>query len=80
MLHDSTTENQQVCAHDIAHYRKQGSSMLITVPKSLREFLDWKEGEVLMVSVMNNSLVILPARRRMIEALEEYVKQTESIN
>jgi antitoxin component of MazEF toxin-antitoxin module len=80
MLHDSPLEDQEVCDHDIAHYRKQGASMLITVPKSLRHLLNWRNGELLIVSVVTNSLVIVPAQRRIIEAIEQSVKETGPLN
>lgn len=80
MIPDSIPKKQEPCIHDVTHYRKQGASMLLTVPKSLRELLDWTDGELLIVSAMNNSLVVLPVRRHMIDQLEEYVKEADRIN
>lgn len=80
MISQSPPKKQDPCIHDVSHYRKQGASMLVTIPKSLRELLDWKDGELLVISAMNNSLVVLPVRRHMIDQLEEYVKETERIH
>ena len=80
MIPEKIPKKQEPCIQDVTHYRKQGASMLLTVPKSLRELLDWTDGELLIVSAMNNSLVVLPVRRHMIDQLEEYVKEADRIN
>lgn len=80
MISDSPPKKQDPCIHDLTHYRKQGASMLLTVPKSLRELLDWKDGELLVVSAIDNSLRVLPVRVDIIDQVRPYVKETERIH
>lgn len=77
MISDSPPKNQEPCIHDVTHYRKQGASMLITVPKSLRRLLNWKDGEVLVMSALDNTLVVLPVTDHMREQLAGYVEKAE---
>lgn len=75
MIPDQIPKKQDPCIHDVTHYRKQGASMLITVPKSLRQLLNWKDGEVLVVSALDNTLVVLPVTDHMREQLAGYAKE-----
>ena len=80
MIPDSNTPHKPSCIHDVSHYRQQGRSKVLTIPKTLSELLDWKEGELVVISAMNNSLVILPVRSHMIDQLEKYVQESQRIH
>lgn len=80
MLPDNTLKTQEKAESDITHYRRQGKSMMLTVPAALREFLNWQEGDVLFVSCHRNTLVIMPARGAMVERIAEYVEATKHLN
>lgn len=79
MVHDHPPKTQEAYGHDVTRYRKTGASMSMTVPKSVRELLKWEDGEILIVSVFHGALVVMSAKTRMIQAAEEYVKETERI-
>lgn len=80
MLPESNAPNQQLCIHELTHYRKAGKSMALTVPKSLRDFLDWKEGELIVVTAHQNSLVLRVIRQEMMEDLRRHVEEIEHPN
>lgn len=80
MLQDDSLKMQEKCPHDITHYRKQGSSMTLTVPKSLRGVLNWEDGDILFVTAHCDTLVIVPAKSALLDTMAKYVKATGHIN
>lgn len=80
MLPESDGTNQELCIHELTHYRKAGKSMSLTVPKSLRNFLDWKEGELIVITAHQNSLVLRVIRQEMMDDLRRHVEEIEHPN
>lgn len=80
MLHDSDPPKQELCIHELTHFRKSGRSSTVTIPKTLRNFLDWKEGELIVITAYQNSLVLRSIRPEMMENLRRYVQEIEHGN
>ena len=80
MLPENDTTNQDLCLHELTHYRKAGRSMTLTVPKALRPFLDWKEGELIVITAHQNSLVLRVIRQEMMDTLRRHVEEIEHPN
>lgn len=77
MLPNSDTPTQELCIHELTHYRKAGRSNAITIPKALHAFLDWKEGELIVITAYQNSLVLRSIRPEMMENLRRHVQEIE---
>lgn len=80
MLPESDATNQELCIHELTHYRKTGKSMSLTVPKALRDFLDWKEGELIVITAHQNSLVLRVIRQEFIDGVRRHVEETKQPN
>lgn len=80
MLPKNTPPKQELCLHELTHYRRAGKSMTLTVPKSLRDFLDWREGELIVISAHQNSLVLRAIRSEMMDDLRRHVQEIEHPN
>lgn len=77
MLPESNATSQQLCIHELTHYRKAGKSMTLTVPKGLQNFIDWKEGELIVITAHQNSLVLRVIRQEMLNDLRRYAEEIE---
>lgn len=80
MLPNNDPPKQELCLHELTHYRKAGKSYSLTVPKALRDFLDWKEGELIVVTAHKNSLVLRVIREQMMDDLRRHVQEIEHPN
>lgn len=80
MIPDSDRIEQELIIHELTHYRKAGKSMGIIVPKALRNFVDWKEGELIVITAHRNSLVLRAIRKEMMEDLRRHVTEAEHPN
>lgn len=80
ILTNNDPPKQELCMTELTHYRKAGRSMTLTVPKSLRDFLDWQEGELIVVTAHQNSLVLRAIRKEMMDDLRRHVQEIEHPN
>jgi antitoxin component of MazEF toxin-antitoxin module len=61
---------------DASHFRKAGNSMSVVIPKTICNEVDWKEGDLLILRVHDNLVLIQPAQQRLTDLLEANVKET----
>lgn len=80
MIPETDATNQELCIHELTHYRRAGRSMGLTIPKSLRDFLDWKEGELIVITAHKNSVVLRVIRQEMMTDLRRHVEEIEQPN
>lgn len=68
----TTEEKHDNIIAGYTHFRKVGKSMALTVPKAVREGLDWVEGQALFVTAKDNRVVIQSLVEHMSESMSEY--------
>ena len=71
-------ENPTEIVTDVAHLRKSGNSLILTLPKAVTSALEWASGQALVVRAEGTRVVLQPLVEHMAAAINAHEQQNST--